>query len=133
MGKWQLRHNFKRQTLRIHVLFVCVFVFRVTCFTESNHHADDLLFEPRAVTFTRVNGTVSISTNKRLQNQYPCTRSIFNTWSNGVSKRSWRHWTKTIKVESFGYNNNNMISLVCIFSTFQNLLLSSSRRVWKMS
>jgi len=30
----------------------------------------------RTVTFTRVNGTVSISTNTRLLNQYPCTRSI---------------------------------------------------------
>ena len=32
--------------------------------------------------FTHVNGTVSINTNKRLLNQYPCTRSIFNILSN---------------------------------------------------
>ena len=34
----------------------------------------------RAIMFTRVNGTVLISTNQRLQFQYPCTRSISNTW-----------------------------------------------------
>jgi len=45
---------------------------------------------------TRVNGTILISTNKRLLNQYPRTRSIFNTWSCGVSTSLWRHWTKTI-------------------------------------
>jgi len=50
------------------------------------------LFIFRAVTFTLVNETASISTNTRLLNQYPCTRSIFNTWSNDVRTSSWRHW-----------------------------------------
>ena len=30
-------------------------------------------------TLDYVNGTVSISTNERFLNQYPCTRSIFNS------------------------------------------------------
>ena len=36
----------------------------------------------RSVTFTHVNRTVSINTNKCFLNEYLCTRSIFNTWSN---------------------------------------------------
>ena len=70
-----LNKNSLYQQVQLYPIVLYLFTTRLGC--GWGCHNLYTYIGPRSVTFTRVNETVSISTNKRLQNQYPCTRPIF--------------------------------------------------------